>query len=412
MSSYPDLYEASVAELQDGLNAGHFTSVDLVKAYFARIKEVNLEGPALRAVYETNPTALATAAELDAERKAKGARSALHGIPVLVKDNVATLASEGMNTTAGSLCLQGSVVSDDATIVKRLRAAGAIILGKTSLSEWAHFRGDCASGWSGVGGQTTGAYYPRMNPSGSSSGSGVAASIGLAAVTIGTETDGSIVSPSNRNNIVGVKPSVGLTSRNGVVPISAHQDTVGPMTRCVADAAVVLSIIAGKDAEDPDTLAQPDVIPDFTKALDENALKGKRIGVPRKIFLDDKEGRRADVLKAFEGALEVIRSLGATIVDPADLPSVEEIDAKKDECPVLDVDFKVGLNDYLAKLVSNPSGVRTLADVIEFNDKHPELEKPEGFDDQAMCVSASILCWFDVLQGSQPHSCKRYQRAR
>ncbi|KAG6871798.1 hypothetical protein C0995_016438 [Termitomyces sp. Mi166 len=410
---YPDLYEASVAELQVGLNAGHFSSVDLVKAYFARIEEVNLKGPSLRAVLELNPTALSKAAELDAERQEKGPRGALHGIPVLLKvllrgiakDNIATVASEGMNTTAGSFGLQHSIVPDDAGIVKRLRAAGAIILGirtifpfcrtagltpntpgKTNLSELAHYRGNCASGWSGVGGQTTSAYYPNADPSGSSSGSGVAASIGLAAVTIGTETDGSIISPSSHNNIVGIKPTVGLTSRAGVIPVSSHQDTVGPMTRCVADAAVVLSVIAGKDPNDSDTLLQPDVVPDFTNALNPRALEGKRIGVPRRVFLDDESGSRFDILASFEEALDIIRSLGATVVDSADLPSIDEFKASNNETVVLDVDFKIGLNKYLSNLLSNPSGVKTLADLIKFNDDHPDLEKPEGFEDQSILI--------------------------
>ncbi|KAG6867533.1 hypothetical protein C0993_001583 [Termitomyces sp. T159_Od127] len=391
---YPDLYEASIAELQAGLGAGHFSSEDLVKTYFARIEEVNLKGPSLRAVLEINPTALSRAAELDAERQEKGPRGALHGIPVLLKDNIATVAREGMNTTAGTFGLQHSVVPDDAGIVKRLRAAGAIILGKTNLSELAHYRGKCASGWSGVGGQTTNAYYPSANPSGSSSGSAVAASIGLAAVTIGTETDGSIISPSGLNNIVGIKPTVGLTSRAGV-PISSHQDTVGPMARCVADAAVVLSAIAGKDPDDSDTLSQPDVIPDFSNALNSRALEGKRIGVPRRVFLDDEKGSRSDVLVSFEEALEVIRSLGATVVDPADLPSADEIKASNSETIVLDVDFKIGLNKYLSNLISNPSGVRTMADLIKFNDDHPDLEEPEGFEDQSILIRSEATGGYD-----------------
>ncbi|KAG6864455.1 hypothetical protein C0991_009382 [Blastosporella zonata] len=403
----------------------------ILQAYFARIEEVNLNGPALRAVLETNPFALAKAAELDAERKKKGLRSTLHGIPVLlkvsqgirenivglitaIKDNIATLPSEGMNTTAGSLALKHSIVPDDAEVVKRLRAAGAIILGKVNLSEFAHYRGTIASGWSGVGGQTTSAYYPGADPSGSSSGSGVAASIGLSTVTLGTETDGSIISPSSHNNIVGIKPTVGLTSRSGgssfaicivspltelmplVVPLSSHQDTVGPMTRCVADAAVVLTVIAGKDVNDSDTLSQPDLVPDFTKALNERALEGKRIGVPRRGFLDGKNDSDAEIRVAFEQALEVIRSLGATIVDPTDLPSVDEFKSPDNEIIVLDTDFKIGLNDYLSKLTSNPSGVRSMADLIKFNDDNPELEKPEGFEDQSILIRAEATTGRDA----------------
>ncbi|KAG6908653.1 hypothetical protein DXG01_003746 [Tephrocybe rancida] len=418
---YPDLYEASVAELRAGMDAGHFTSTDLVKAYFARIEEVNLKGPALRAILQTNPFALAKAAELDAERKEKGPRGSLHGIPVLLKDNIATVSSEGMNTTAGTFALMGSVVPDDAGIVKRLRAAGAIILGaasfelvlagKTNLSELAHYRGDCASGWSAVGGQTTTAYYPNADPGGSSSGSGVAASIGLSAVTIGTETDGSIISPSRHNNIVGVKPTVGLTSRAGGWDV---HHTVGPMTRCVADAAVVLSAIAGKDPNDEDTLSQPEIVPDFTKALNTQAFEGKRIGAPRSVFLDnDETGSRSDILAAFEEALVIIRGLGATIVDPADLPAVNEIQTSNSETAVLDADFKVNssnakptvgtnrglkieLNRYLSNLKLNPSGVGSLADLIKFNDDHPDLEKPEGYEDQSILIRSEATAGHDT----------------
>ncbi|KAH9474886.1 Putative amidase [Psilocybe cubensis] len=386
---FPDLYEASVLELQAGLDAGHFSSVDLVKAYFARIDEVNLKGAALRAVLETNPSALAQAAAMDKERKKKGKRSLLHGIPVLLKDNIATVASEGMNTTAGSFSLLGSVVPDDAGVVKRLRKAGAIILGKANLSEFAHFRGNLASGWSGRGGQATNAYFKNADPCGSSSGSGIAASIGLAAVTLGSETDGSITCPSSNNNLAGIKPTVGLTSRAGVVPISEHQDTVGPMTRSMTDAAIVLSVIAGKDPNDNFTLAQPRNVPDFTKALKTNALKGKRIGVPRHAFLNDSiSGNDPFVNIIFEQALNTIRSLGATIVDPANLPSADEIINSNNENVVLDVDFKIQLNAYYEALLKNPSGVRNLADLIEFNNAHPDLEEPKGFQSQSTLIES------------------------
>ncbi|KAG6856088.1 hypothetical protein H0H87_007528 [Tephrocybe sp. NHM501043] len=367
-----------------------------LQAYLARIEEVNINGPGLRAVIETNPVALTKAAELDAERKSKGPRSALHGIPVLVKTSL------GMNTTAGSFALQHSVVPDDAEVVKRLRAAGAIVLGKSNLSEWAHYRGNIASGWSAVGGQTTSAYFPGGDPSGSSSGSGVATSIGLAAVTLGTETDGSIISPSSHNNIVGIKPTVGLTSRVGVVPLSSYQDTVGPMTRCVSDAAVVLNIIAGKDLNDKDTLSQTDIVPDFTKALNERALEGKRIGVPRRGFFrgDSKDQGRPDIISAFEQALQTIRSLGATIVDPADLPSVDEIQASGNETAVLDTDFKarmlISLQSYLSRLTANPSGVRNMADLIKFNNDNAVLEKPEGFEDQSILIRSEATVGHDA----------------
>ncbi|KAF7800231.1 hypothetical protein EIP86_011478 [Pleurotus ostreatoroseus] len=385
----PDLYEASVVELQAGLDAGHFTSVDLVKAYFARINEVNLQGPELRAILEMNPSALAQAAALDKERKLTGKRSLLHGIPILLKDNIATVASEGMNTTAGSFSLLGSIVPEDAGVVKNLRKAGAIILGKANLSEWAHFRGNIASGWSGRGGQCTNAYFPHADPCGSSSGSGVAASIGLAAVTLGSETDGSITCPSSNNNAVGIKPTVGLTSRAGVVPISEHQDTVGPIVRSVSDAAAVLSVIAGRDPNDNFTLAQPQPVPDYTKALNKNALRGARIGVPRKVFLNDSiSGNDPFVNQIFEQALDIMRELGATVVDPADLPSAEAIAASNNETVVLDTDFKIQLNAYFAALLSNPSGVRTLADLIAFDDANPELEEPPRFEDQSELIES------------------------
>ncbi|KAJ7050967.1 amidase signature enzyme [Mycena amicta] len=385
----PDLYEASVFELQTGLDAGHFTSVDLVKAYFARIEEVNIDGPGLRAVLELNPSALKHAALLDVERRLTGKRSALHGIPVLLKDNIATIATEGMNTTAGSFSLLGSIVPEDAGVVKRLRKAGAIILGKANLSEFAQFRGT-ASGWSGLGGQASNAYFPHADPCGSSSGSGIAASIGLAAVTLGSETDGSITCPSSNNNVVGIKPTVGLTSRAGVVPISAHQDTIGPITRSVSDGAIVLSIIAGKDPNDNFTLAQPPIVPDFTKALNKNALKGKRIGVPRRVVLNDTlSGNDPSIGIAFEKALLTLRALGATIVDPADLPSADDFLTSSNETIVLEVDFKVQINAYFEALLENPSGVRSLADLIKFNDMHPELEEPAGFEDQFIAAEAT-----------------------
>ncbi|KAJ7922254.1 amidase signature enzyme [Mycena leptocephala] len=393
----PDLYEASVPELQAGLDAGLFTSVDLIKAYFARIEEVNINGPGLRAVIELNPSALKEATLLDAERKLTGRRSELHGIPILLKDNIATIAAEGMNTTAGSFSLLGSIVPEDAGVVKRLRKAGAIILGKANLSEWAEFRDNLASGWSGRGGQASNAYFPHADPCGSSSGSGIAASIGLAAVTLGTETNGSITCPTSNNNLAGIKPTVGLTSRAGVIPISAHQDTVGPITRSLTDAAIVLSVIAGKDPNDNFTLAQPPVVPDFTKALNKNALKGKRIGVPRRVFLNDSiTGNHPSINVAYEKALLTIKALGATVVDPADLPSADEFVTSNNETIVLNVDFKVQLNEYFAALLENPSGVRTLADIIKFDDDNPTLEEPAGFEDQSQFIQAEATNGFDA----------------
>ncbi|KAF8212983.1 amidase signature domain-containing protein [Mycena galopus ATCC 62051] len=374
----PDLYEASIRDLQGGLDAGHFSSIHLVQAYFARIKEVNIKGPGLRAVIELNPSALKVAALLDLERKYTGKRSELHGIPILLKDNFATIGAEGMNTTAGSFSLLGSIVSEDAGVVKKLRKAGAIILGKANLSEFSGFRGTISSAWSGRGGQGSGAYYPHANPCGSSSGSAVAASIGLTPVALGTETDGSITRPSSHNNLAGIKPTVGWTSRAGVIPISANQDTVGPMARSMTDAAIVLSIIAGADPNDNFTLAQPPVVPDFTTALNKDAFKGKRIGVPRRLFLNESiVPMDPSLIIAFEGALETMKKLGATIVDPADLLSTDELLTSKNETKVLHTDFKVFLNQYFEALLENPSGVRSLADLIKFNNENRELETPE-----------------------------------
>ncbi|KAG9313685.1 amidase signature enzyme [Chiua virens] len=393
----PDLYEASLTELQAGLTSGQFNSVNLIKAYFARIEEVNLQGPLLRAVIETNPSALDEAAVLDNERLLYGPRSALHGIPVLVKDNIGTVAFEGMNTTAGSYTLFKSIIPEDAGVVKKLRQAGAIILGKANLSEWAHFRGNLASGWSGRGGQCTNAYYPNGDPCGSSSGSAVASSIGLTAVALGTETDGSIICPANQNNIVGIKPTVGLTSRAGVIPISEHQDTVGPLARSMSDAAIVLSIIAGPDPNDNFTLAQPTPVPDYAMALSNSSLVGKRIGVPRAVFLNDSmTGNDPYVNVVFEQALETLKELGATIVDPADLPSAYEIYNSNNETVVLDTDFKVQLNAWFDSLVANPSGVASLADVITFDNANPALEEPPGYTGQSILVESEATTGFNA----------------
>ncbi|KLO18977.1 amidase signature enzyme [Schizopora paradoxa] len=382
--TFPDLYEASIAELQDGLEKGHFSSVDLVKAYFARIEEVNLQGPALRAVIETNPSALQQAAELDAERKLHGPRGPLHGIPIIVKDNIATLHSEGMNTTAGSFALLGSVVPRDATVAAKLRAAGAIILGKANLSEWANFRGNVPSGFSGRGGQATNPYLQNADPSGSSSGSAISAAIGLAAGTLGSETDGSILSPSNKNNLVGIKPTVGLTSRAGVVPISSHQDTVGPIVRSVADAAAILTVIAGRDPLDNFTLAQPEPVPDFSKALNPFALKGARLGIPRSF-----QGSDPNIIAAFNASVEIIKSLGATIVDPAEFPDAAEIRKSGNETIVLTDDFKVDVNNYIAGLLEVPTGVKNLADLIQFNIDHADEELiPPFYTDQSQFIAS------------------------
>ncbi|TDL27717.1 amidase signature enzyme [Rickenella mellea] len=400
-ANLPDLYEASILDLQEGLQNQVFTSVELVKAYFSRIEEVNHQGPKLNAVIETNPSALTVAAQLDDERKRKSMRSALHGIPVLLKDNIATLHEEGMNTTAGSFALLGSVVPCDAGVASRLRDAGAIILGKANLSEWGNYRGTVPSGFSGRGGQATNPYYPLADPSGSSSGCAIAAAIGLAAGALGTETDGSIISPCSRQNVVGIKPTVGLTSRAGVIPISSHQDSVGPICRTVADAAVILSIIAGRDPRDGATLSQPDQLPNYTEALNPHALRGARIGVPR-LFQDDD----AATIVAFNEAIEIIKELGATIVDPADFPNASELRNSKSEHMVMTADFKVDLNKYLAGLQHVPTGVKNLADIIQFNIDHADKELiPPFYADQSQMITsqASTLdeTYFDALKANE-----------
>ncbi|KAH9063172.1 amidase signature domain-containing protein [Lactarius vividus] len=361
----PDLYEASITELQDGLQGGLFTSVDLVKAYLARIDEVNSKGPKLRAVIETNPRVL---------RKEKGTRGPLHGIPILLKDNIATGTSDGMNTTAGSYALLDSVPPRDATVAAKLRIAGALLLGKANLSEWSNFRGKVPSGFSGRGGQATCPFLENADPSGSSSGSAIASAIGLAAASLGTETDGSIVCPASRNNIVGVKPTVGLTSRAGVIPISKSQDTVGPMTRSVTDAALVLSAISGRDELDDVTLRQPIAVPQYVASLRIESLRGARLGVPREYQPTD-----PNIIAAFDRAIKVIEDLGATIVDPADFPNAEVLRETQNEKLVLETELRDGLEQYFASLLKNPNGIRTVDDLIDFNQKNSKLELIEPY---------------------------------
>ncbi|CAE6437072.1 unnamed protein product [Rhizoctonia solani] len=381
-----DLYEASISELEFGLDNGHFTSVDLVRAYLARIDQVNHAGPKLNAVIETNANGINQARALDNERKMTGKRSALHGVPILIKDNIATLASEGMNTTAGSYALLGSIVRNEATVSTKLRKAGAIILGKTNLSEWSQARGYIPIGWSGRGGQTTNPYFPGANPCGSSSGSGVAMAIGLAAGSLGTETDGSITCPSSFNNVVGIKPTVGLTSRAGVIPISTHQDTVGPIARSVADAAIILTIIAGRDEADNFTSTAPFPALDYSQFLDTQAIKGKRFGVPRRVFMNNTLTRvHPSINIEFEKALGRIRNLGGVVVDPADLPSADEIPTSQ-EYFTGRIQFKVALNAYIKSLVHVPTNVSSMADIIAFNDAHKLLEETEGHEDQQVLI--------------------------
>jgi amidase len=362
-----DLEEATVADLQRRMETGRDSARTLVDKYLARIAAIDAAGPALHSVIEINPDARSIADALDAERNAKGPRGPLHGIPVLIKDNIAT--ADRMMTTAGSIALEGAMPPADAFIVKRLRDAGAVILGKTNLSEWANFRSThSTSGWSGRGGQTKNPYVLDRNPSGSSSGSGAAIAASLAAIAIGTETDGSITSPANNNGIVGIKPTLGLVSRFGIIPIAHSQDTAGPMTRTVTDAAILLGALAGADPQDDATKdAAVKGLADYTKSLDVNGLQGARIGVVRAKLM----GYHAATDALVEAAIADLKKLGATIVDPADIPHVGEYDASEFE--VLEYEFKADLAKYFAWL-GPTSPMKSLDDLAAFNRAHADRE--------------------------------------
>ncbi|KAH8662187.1 amidase [Xylariales sp. PMI_506] len=372
---FPPLIEATLEDLVSGLESGLFTSVDLVNAYSARIIEVN---STLRMVTELNPDALSIAAEADALRANGTVLGPLHGIPLLLKNNIAT--DDGMPNTAGSYSLLGAKVPQDSTIAAKLRKAGVVLLGKTNLSQWANYRSDNTSnGWSAYGGQTQAAYYPLQDPSGSSSGSGVASSLGLALAALGTETDGSIVSPSSVNNLVGIKPTMGLTSRYLVVPISQHQDTVGPMARNVKDAAYILSAIAGKDPKDNYTSAIPfDTIPDYAAACDYFALSGKRIGVPRNLFdITGQEEHYGAQVAAFNASLDVFRAAGAEVVDDLHLPGWDTLATSNFENVVLMADFLTNVATYFAELTFNPNNITSLAELQQFTHNFPLEDWPE-----------------------------------
>jgi amidase len=363
-----DLNEATLDDLQERMAGGRLTARALVTRSLARIEALDRKGPRLASVIETNPDAVAIAEALDEERRAKGARGPLHGIPVLLKDNVDT--ADRMTTSAGSLALEGSVPERDATIATRLRAAGAVLLGKANMSEWANFRSTrSSSGWSARGGQCRNPYALDRNPCGSSSGSGVAVSANLCPVAVGTETDGSIVCPSTTNGIVGLKPTVGLVSRAGVIPISASQDTAGPMARGVADAALLLGALAGEDPRDQATRAsRGQAQADYTRLLDPRGLRGARLGVARKLG-----GFNPEVDALFDEAVAALKREGAEVVDPADIPHLREYDEAEYE--VLLFEFKAGLNAYLAGL-GPQARVRTLAEVIAFNERERAREMP------------------------------------
>jgi amidase len=362
-----ELDEVTIAQLQDGMKSGKYTARSIAEKYLERIEAVDRNGPAIRSVIETNPDALAIAEALDKERKAKGVRGPLHGIPVLIKDNIDT--ADRMMTTAGSLALVGAKPPKDSFVAQKLREAGAVILGKTNPSEWANIRSSHAtSGWSGRGGLTKNPYALDRNPCGSSSGTGAGISANLGAVGIGTETDGSIVCPSSANGLVGIKPTVGLISRSGIIPISHTQDSAGPMCRTVRDAAILLGALVGADPDDSATAASAGKwFTDYTKFLDPGR-PGARIGVVRKYF-----GFNEQVDALMEKAIDVLKQNGAVIVDPADIATTAK--TGDNETKVLLYELKADLNAYLARLGPN-APVHTLKEIIEFNDKNAAKEMP------------------------------------
>ena len=360
--------EATIAQLQAAMKSGKTTAVSLVNHYRRRIAEVDQSGPAINSILDLNPDALAIARELDKERKVKGPRSSLHGIPVLIKDNLDT--HDRMMTTAGSLALLGSIPPRDSFVAAKLREASAIILGKTNLSEWANFRSTrSTSGWSGRGGLTKNPYALDRNPSGSSSGTGAAVAANLCAAGLGTETDGSITSPCSCNGLVGMKPTIGLVSRAGIIPIAHSQDTAGPMTRTVADAAMLLGALTGSDPRDLATEESAGKYhSDYTQFLDPNGLRGVRLGVARQFFELQPGAKRIA-----EAALEVLKSCGAILVDPANIPTNGKFSDSEDV--VLQYEFKTDLNSYLAGL-GRSAPVKTLQEIIEFNDRNRDREMP------------------------------------
>ena len=360
------LNEITIDEIQEQMQRGKLSAVAITQLYLQRIEAIDRKGPAINAVIEVNPDALAIAAAMDAERKAGKVRGPLHGIPVLIKDNIDT--ADKMMTTAGALVMEGNIAKQDAFIVKRLRDAGAVILGKTNLSEWANFRSTMSvSGWSSRGGQTKNPYILDRNPSGSSSGAGAAVAANLCVFAIGTETNGSIVSPASASGIVGIKPTVGLCSRSGIIPISHTQDTAGPMCRTVRDAAIVLGVLAGQDAGDSATLNDAaKTVTDYTQFLDGQRLDGVKIGVEKAHY----EGN-VYVVNVFRQSVDILKSLGAEIVELDVLKTIAE--ASNAELDVLLYEFKHGVNNYLQQSAAR---VRSLKEVIEYNREHEHLAMP------------------------------------
>jgi amidase len=384
--------EMTIFEMQRKMSAGELTAHELVERYLERIDQLDQHGPAINAVIEVNPDALAIAAALDAERAAGKTRGPLHGIPILIKDNIDT--HDRMQTTAGSLALEGSIAPRDAFSVTRLRVAGAVILGKANLSEWANFRGKRSiSGWSSRGGLTRNPYALDRSACGSSSGSGAAVAANLCAASIGTETDGSIICPAQTNGIVGLKPTLGLISRSGIVPIAHSQDTAGPMARTVEDAAILLGALTGVDELDGATRAsRKRAWTDYVPALDPNGLTGARIGVARNMVGSDPR-----IIQLFEAALEVMKQSGAVVIDPANVPNFNKFG--KTELEVLHYEFKADLNKYLA--ARGPEvRVHSMDEVIKFNEENKARVMP--YFGQEHCTMA---------QAKGPLTSKKYRDA-
>lgn len=373
-----ELDETEISMLQGEMSAGELTSRSLVEKYLARIEEIDKAGPKLNSVIELNPDALEIADALDKERVSGKVRSALHGVPILIKDNIDT--SDKMMTTAGSLALLGSIPSRDSFVAQKLREAGAVILGKTNLSEWANFRSTkSTSGWSGRGGLTKNPYALDRNTSGSSSGSGAAVAANLCSIAIGTETDGSIVSPSSTCGLVGIKPTVGLVSRLGIIPIAHSQDTAGPMARTVTDAAILLGALTGVDERDAVTQkSRGKAMTDYTKFLKADGLKGARIGIARKYF-----GFNDGVDRVMKDAIDAIKEAGAIIIDPADIATEGKFSDAEFE--VLLYEFKADLNAYFASLGAN-APVKSMKELIEFNEKNRDKELQ--YFNQDICIRA------------------------
>jgi amidase len=393
-----DLEELTIADLQERMKSGKLSARAIAERYLARIEAMDKKGPAVNSVIEVNPDALKIADALDEERKTKGARGLLHGIPVLIKDNVDT--ADKMATTAGSLALVGAKPAKDAFLVERLRKAGAVLLGKTNLSEWANIRASSStSGWSGRGGQTRNPYVLDRNPSGSSSGSAAAVAANFCAAAVGTETNGSIVSPSTRCGIVGLKPTVGLVSRSGIIPITHSYDTAGPMGRTVRDVALLLGALAGADKDDAATAdAEKKAVADYTMTLDADGLKGARLGIVRGLF-----GGNAAVNVLMAAAVKMFKDKGATLVDPANIPNRGRLSV----IPVFLYELKADLNAYLAKLGPN-APVKSLKEIIAFNEKNKDKEMPYFGQDLFIQAEAkgplTSQDYLDVLENNRKYS--------